>query len=203
MVTTENKQISSTAELVLARAVVLFSTMGFEGTSMRQIASAVGIQPASLYNHYRSKEEILWEIVQRSLDTILMGQERAFASEASTVERLGAFVRMHIRFHAEENASARVVNSNLGSLSKRHYALTIKKRAIYEHRFRELLRSGVTEGLFAITNPKITSYAILEMGMGVATWFSDEGELTADGLLPLYEELALRMVGYKHGGVTA
>ena len=197
MVTTENRQISSTAELVLARAVALFSTAGFEGTSMRQIASAVGIQPASLYNHYRSKEEILWAIVQRSLDTILTGQERALASEASTVERLRAFVRMHIRFHVEENASARVVNSNLSSLSKRHYALTVKKRAIYEHRFRELLRSGVTEGLFAITNPKITSYAILEMGMGVATWFSDEGELTVDDLLPLYEELALRMAGYK------
>jgi AcrR family transcriptional regulator len=197
MVTTENRQISSTAELVLARAVALFSTAGFEGTSMRQIASAVGIQPASLYNHYRSKEEILWAIVQRSLDTILTGQERAFASEASTVERLRAFVRMHIRFHAEENASARVVNSNLSSLSKRHYALTVKKRAIYEHRFRELLRSGVTEGLFAITNPKITSYAILEMGMGVATWFSDEGELDVDDLLRLYEELALRMAGYK------
>ena len=127
----------------------------------------------------------------------LTGQERAFASEASTVERLRAFVRMHIRFHAEENASARVVNSNLSSLSKRHYALTVKKRAIYEHRFRELLRSGVTEGLFAITNPKITSYAILEMGMGVATWFSDEGELDVDDLLRLYEELALRMAGYK------
>ena len=197
MVTTENRQISSTAELVLARAVALFSTAGFEGTSMRQIASAVGIQPASLYNHYRSKEEILWAIVQRSLDTILTGQERAFASEASTVERLRAFVRMHIRFHAEENASARVVNSNLSSLSKRHYALTVKERAIYEHRFRELLRSGVTEGLFAITNPKITSYAILEMGMGVATWFSDEGELDVDDLLRLYEELALRMAGYK------
>jgi len=198
MVTTENRQISSTAELVLARAVALFSTAGFEGTSMRQIASAVGIQPASLYNHYRSKEEILWAIVQRSLDTILTGQERALASEASTVERLRAFVRMHIRFHAEENASARVVNSNLSSLSKRHYALTVKKRAIYEHRFRELLRSGVTEGLFAITNPKITSYAILEMGMGVATWFSDEGELDVDDLLSLYEELALRMAGYKN-----
>jgi len=198
MVTTENRQISSTAELVLARAVALFSTAGFEGTSMRQIASAVGIQPASLYNHYSSKEEILWAIVQRSLDTILTGQERALASEASTVERLRAFVRMHIRFHAEENASARVVNSNLSSLSKRHYALTVKKRAIYEHRFRELLRSGVTEGLFAITNPKITSYAILEMGMGVATWFSDEGELDVDDLLSLYEELALRMAGYKN-----
>jgi len=198
MVTTQNRQISSTAELVLARAVALFSTGGFEGTSMRQIASAVGIQPASLYNHYSSKEEILWAIVQRSLDTILTGQERALASEASTVERLRAFVRMHIRFHAEENASARVVNSNLSSLSKRHYALTVKKRAIYEHRFRELLRSGVTEGLFAITNPKITSYAILEMGMGVATWFSDEGELDVDDLLSLYEELALRMAGYKN-----
>jgi AcrR family transcriptional regulator len=195
MVATGKRQASPTAELVLTRAVALFSTVGFDGTPMRQIASAVGIQPASLYNHHRSKEEILWVIVQRSLDTILTGQERAFATETSTVDRLRAFVRMHIRFHAEENASARVVNSNLSSLSKRHYALTVKKRAIYEHRLRELLRTGVQEGVFAITNPKITSYAILEMGMGVATWFNDEGELTVDDLLPLYEELALKMVG--------
>ena len=184
---------------MLTKALALFSVVSFEGTSMRQIASAVGIQPASLYNHYRSKEEILWVIVQRSLDTILADQERAFAPGTSTVDRLCAFVRMHIRFHAEENASAAVVNSHLNSLSKRHYALAVKKRAIYEHRLRELLRTGVTEGVFTIANPKITSYAILEMGMGVATWFNEKGELTADDLLPLYEELALRMVGCPRG----
>lgn len=199
MVATGNRQASPTAELVLTSAVTLFSRVGFEGTSMRQIAGTAGIQPASLYNHHRSKEEILWAIVQRSFDMILTGQERAFAANTSTVDRLCAFVRMHIRFHAEENASARVVNSNLSSLSKHHYALTVKNRAVYEHRLRDLLRTGVAEGVFAITEPKITSYAILEMGMGVATWFRDEGELTVEDLLPLYEELALRMVGYRQG----
>lgn len=185
-----------TAALIRSTAVGLFSKIGYEATSMRQIAAAVGIKPASLYNHYSSKEGILWEIVQNALNEILKGQDRAFSQNPDTETRFRAFMRFHTSFHARESQAAKIVNHNLSSLSARHYRKTVADRDRYERRFRELLEAGVTEGVFDIRDTRITSYAILEMGMGIAIWYRPDGAITIEELAALHEELGLRMVGY-------
>lgn len=189
----------TTLDAIRSTAVDLFSTVGYAGASMRQIAAAVGIKPASLYNHYPSKEEILWEIVQAALKEILRGQKEAFSAHAVTVDRLCAFVRVHAAFHARESQLARVVNNNLSGLVPRHYRKAVADRARYEHGLRDLLAAGVQEGIFDVPDTKITSYAILEMGMGISIWFRPDGPLSVDEVARRHEELALRMVGH-HGG---
>ena len=51
---------------ILEEALVLFSDIGYEGTSMRRLAQSVGIKAASLYNHFDSKEAILRELVENN-----------------------------------------------------------------------------------------------------------------------------------------
>ena len=186
-----------TARLIRSAAVGLFSKIGYEAASMRQIAAAVGVKPASLYNHYSSKEEILWEIVQDALSEILRGQDTALSENPDTVSRLQAFVRFHASFHARESQAAKIVNHNLSSLIPRHYRRTVADRDRYERRFRAMLDAGVQEGVFNIPDTRITSYAILEMGMGIAIWFRPDGAISIDELTTRHEELALRMVGYE------
>jgi AcrR family transcriptional regulator len=53
----------TTKEKIIEEALTLFSTKGFKGTSVKNIADAVGIKDASLYKHYKSKQEILDTIV--------------------------------------------------------------------------------------------------------------------------------------------
>ena len=187
----------STWALIRTAALDLFSKLGYEATSMRQIATAVGIKPPSLYNHYSSKEEILCEIVQNALSEILKGQERAYADNPDTVSRFRAFVRMHAAFHARESQAAKIVNHNLSSLSPRHYRRTVADRALYERRFRELLDTGVAEQVFDIPNTQLTSYAILEMGMGISLWYRRDGAISIDEIAGYHEHLALRMVGVR------
>lgn len=186
----------STSSLIEATAVRLFSDVGYEGASMRQIAAEVGIQPASLYNHWGSKENILWEIVDKALTYIQNGQVEAFRSHSGTVARFRAFVAMHMRFHAEYSKMARVVNGNLASLSKEHFVIAAERRDWYERGLRSLLEQGVSEGVFSIPNTQITSYAILEMGMGISTWFRPDGKIGLGEVVDLYTSLALRLVGH-------
>ena len=54
----------TTKERIVEEALTLFSTKGFKGTSVKNIADAVGIKDASLYKHYKSKQEILDTIVE-------------------------------------------------------------------------------------------------------------------------------------------
>lgn len=53
-----------TKERIMEEALTLFSTRGYEGTSVKNIAEAVGIKDSSLYKHYKSKKEIFDTIVQ-------------------------------------------------------------------------------------------------------------------------------------------
>lgn len=58
---------TSTKDSILDAALELFACKGFEATSVRDIASAVGIKAPSLYKHYGSKQEILGVLVEREL----------------------------------------------------------------------------------------------------------------------------------------
>jgi len=55
--------MEKTKETIMYQALTLFSDRGYEGVSMRDIASAVGIKAASLYNHFKSKEDIFKSII--------------------------------------------------------------------------------------------------------------------------------------------
>lgn len=54
----------TTKEKITKEALTLFSKQGYKGTSVKNIADAVGIKDASLYNHFRSKQEIFDSIVE-------------------------------------------------------------------------------------------------------------------------------------------
>lgn len=58
----------NTKQVILAAALDLFSTQGFEATSMQQIAEAVGIRKPSLYSHFAGKQEILDELTQTVME---------------------------------------------------------------------------------------------------------------------------------------
>mgnify|MGYP004485297375 FL=1 len=57
----------STRQKILDAALDLFSTQGFEATSVSQIADRVGIRKASMYSHFASKQEILESLMQETM----------------------------------------------------------------------------------------------------------------------------------------
>lgn len=166
---------------------------------MREIARQVGIQPASIYAHFASKEEILWFAYRSALDILGAMQAKALDDDAAgsgDVERsLRAFVRAHVRFHAQHSRVARIANSQMSSLSERHYAEATAWRDAYESSLYELVCEAASSGLIHITDVKIHVYAILQLGMGVATWYRPDGEWTVDEVVDRYEAITLRILG--------
>ena len=59
-----------TKERIFDEALQLFSERGFDGVSIRDIASAVGIKESSIYNHYRGKKTIMDDICERFVETL-------------------------------------------------------------------------------------------------------------------------------------
>lgn len=58
----------NTKEIIFEEAIELFSTKGYSGTSMRDLARNVGVKESSLYNHYKGKEAILAAILEYYMD---------------------------------------------------------------------------------------------------------------------------------------
>ncbi|MFI7063893.1 TetR/AcrR family transcriptional regulator [Kribbella sp. NPDC050124] len=93
--TNPRERVRDTKTEIHQAAVQLFSTQGYEKTSLREIAEQVGITKASLYYHYSSKQDLLRAIVGTFLDDIFRVLERADAmpwSPEAERELLGAYV---------------------------------------------------------------------------------------------------------------
>lgn len=71
----------STADRILDAAEALFAERGFNGTSVRDIASSVGLNPASLYNHFANKEALYEAVLARGIRPLIEVLERAAESE--------------------------------------------------------------------------------------------------------------------------
>lgn len=82
-------------ELVLT-AGRLFCKHGYERTTVRELARAVGLQSGSLFHHFRSKEEILVAVMNNGIQEVLDDGERALALYTEPADRLAALFRVHM-----------------------------------------------------------------------------------------------------------
>ena len=142
------KAISERKKQVLATAEQLFSKKGYLATSVRDLANALGIEAASLYSHVKSKEDLLYQIADRSADEFFERVGPIAEKDLQTQEKLTEMVAEHIAVIADNiNAAAvffrewRHLNDDL----RRAYADRI---SAYEQMWKDVIRQGMEEGLF-------------------------------------------------------
>ncbi|HXW87653.1 MAG TPA: TetR/AcrR family transcriptional regulator [Streptosporangiaceae bacterium] len=181
---------------ILRAALGLYSEYGFHGTSIRQIARQVGINPATLYAHYPSKEQILADLVllgHRELHDRLC---RALASaDGAAAARLAALVREHALIHADYPLLAVVANTELHVLSAENAAAALDLRARCRRFLADVLAEGARSGEFRLVDPTLTAIAIGGLGMQIAHWFGPGLRYTPEQVADAYMQLALRMAG--------
>ncbi|MFJ8546196.1 TetR/AcrR family transcriptional regulator [Streptomyces sp. NPDC093586] len=182
---------------IRAAALELFTGRGYESTTMADIGAAVGIRGPSLYKHVASKQDVLAQIMTGTMQALLDLHHEAVATTTDPTERLRRATEAHVRYHARHRLEAFVGNREIRSLEEPHLSEVLAMRARYEAGFRALIDSGVAAGRFRVTSARLASYAVLDLGMGVAVWFREDGEITEDAVVWEYGEFALRLVGAK------
>ncbi len=181
-----------TGPRVRAAALRLFADAGYAAVSMRQIASAVGVQAGALYNYIPDKQSLLFELMRTHMAELLSAlPERSGAVEAD----LEAFVRFHISFHHARPEAVFIAYMELRSLEPENFKHIEKMRKTYEDHLEEILRDGVETGGFMVRDPKITAMAVIAMLTGVNTWFRDKGRLSLAQVQDIYWAMVRRAVG--------
>ncbi|MFI9101648.1 TetR/AcrR family transcriptional regulator [Streptomyces fildesensis] len=180
--------------LVIA-AVEAFAERGYHATTTRDIAGRAGMSPAALYIHYKTKEELLYQISRvghlRSVGLL----EEAANGPGAPGERLAVAVRAFVSWHAERHTTARVVQYELGALAEDHYTEIVALRRKSERAVRSIIEDGVRTGEFDVPDVAGTALAILSLCIDVARWFNPDGRRTPDDVGVLYADLVGRMVG--------
>ncbi len=181
----------TTAQAIEQIAVDLFFKKSFQATSLRELATDVGIQVGSLYNHIPSKRELLFRIMKRvMLD--LIEQQRAVAQREGVVERMRALIYNHVYFHGQRAKEVFIGNSELRSLDRGQRARIVALRDEYERLFQDALRDGIKQGRFLPVNVKVVSYGLIAMTTWVSSWYSPRGALSLEEIAHIYADLALR-----------
>jgi AcrR family transcriptional regulator len=106
---TPTRHADSRAPQVLDAAAGLFCTQGYDATSMRKIAAAVGMLPGSLYCHVATKEELLCAVYLRGVAQIHDAVQAAIARHTDPWDRLEAACVAHLEAILRDDDYARVV----------------------------------------------------------------------------------------------
>jgi len=188
-----------TSEAVLDAALTLFAVRGYHGTAVSQVAETLGIRTPSLYNHMRSKQELLETIIERTLDGVEADFDEAVRGVCDPVERLRRATRLYALRQATHRREALVVNRDTLSLEEPALSTLQARRRNQEHALRAVIVDGIRSGAFTVESPDLASFAIREMCVSIARWFRADGARSAEQVADEYSAFALQIVGASRG----
>jgi len=123
------------------QAARLFAEKGYHGTSIGDLAAALGVQKGSLYSHIESKQDLLFEIVRDGVDAFTAALD-AVPDELPAVEKIRLALRAHLRVVSEQLDVATVWMREWRYLDDERRAWFVEERRRYEQRIRDLFREG-------------------------------------------------------------
>ncbi|MBC2658738.1 TetR/AcrR family transcriptional regulator [Pseudomonas sp. MSSRFD41] len=167
---------------LLRTAAHLFRNKGYERTTVRDLAGAVGIQSGSIFHHFKSKDDILRAVMQETIhyNTALM---RAELAEAGSVrERVLALIRCELQSIMGGSGEAMaVLVYEWRSLSAEGQAAVLALRDIYEQIWLQVLGEAKEAG-FIRGDVFITRRFLTGALSWTTTWFRAEGSMTLEQL---------------------
>jgi AcrR family transcriptional regulator len=162
--------MSARREELTRAAARLFADRGYHGTSLADLAEALGIQKASLYHHIEAKEELLWEIARTGAEAFHAALDGVPESRPAT-ERIRLALRAHLRVVAEQLDTATVFTREWRALGDEHRERFAAERRRYEERIRGLFREGVERGeLRADVDAATAALVFLSTANWAYTW---------------------------------
>lgn len=169
------------AENIYRAAIHLFAGRGYPSTSMRDISSAVGVLPGSLYTHITSKEALLLQIVERGIRKYLDAVVPVAASSEPADRRLRQAIKAHVDVVANNIELSVVTFHQWKYLSNGNRRHVVDLRNTYEDLFVRIVDDGIRAGVFGSPgNSHLLVLAVLGVLNWVPEWFSPSGPKSAD-----------------------
>lgn len=189
-----------TRERIMEAALRLFDAGGYGGTTVRDIATECGLSPGALYNHFASKDDLLFAIIDGFhdlADDVIAGALRTSSDDPE--DQLESLVRSFTALHISHATHTRVADHDYVYLPAGERASIVRRRRRIRSVFADVLREGERRGAFAFGDlggedgVTAASMAILEISVSVGEWFDAHGPRSAGDVAALHARMALRL----------
>jgi AcrR family transcriptional regulator len=152
------------------QAARLFAEKGYHGTSIGDLAEAMGVQKGSLYAHIKSKQDLLYETMAEGARAFHAGLD-AIPDEAPATEKIRLALRSHLRVVADQLDVATVFVQEWRYLEGGRRDEIVSERRRYEDRIRGFFREGRDLGeLRADLDDATAALLVLSAANWAYTW---------------------------------
>lgn len=190
-------QPASRRDELLKLAATMFADRGLKSTTVRDIADSAGILSGSLYHHFKSKEQMVEEVLKDFLDWLFERYQEIVATETTPLDRVkGLFMAS---FEAIEHRHAQVViyqdeAKRLSALPQ--FAFVDDRNREQRKMWVDLLHEGIADGSFRPDLDVDLVYRFIRDTTWVSVrWYQPGGPLTA-------EEVGRQYLAIVLGGIT-
>ena len=163
---------------VVDAAVKIFVERGYDGTSMADIAKALGVHKSSLYHHVSGKEQLLDDAVKRALNALHGMLAEPHAVEGRAVERLRYVLRRTVEIMVRQLSEVTVLLRIRGNTPAERWALS--RRRDFDRVVQRIVADAVAEGgVRDDLDPALVTRLIFGMSNSVTEWYQPRGRLSA------------------------
>ncbi len=182
----------TTRERIRREAAALFRNKGFNGTSMADLAAEVGISKSSLYHHFPSKQALLSEIIELTVNRVTPLVREVADSDLPIAERLRRAIDLHTVEAIHDRDAVACFIEEGRYLSPDFMANHITNRDRYELIFREMFDEGIASGAFVDQDAGVAVKAILGMCNSVVRWYQPSGVYSPDEIAAEIADFVVR-----------
>ncbi|WP_141734016.1 TetR/AcrR family transcriptional regulator [Oligoflexus tunisiensis] len=177
---------------IIQESSKLFAERGFEKTTVRDIAAAVGIQSGSLFHHFKVKEDILKAIMEEAVRICVARQEEAVTLAQTPREKLRMLIRSELEtIHGATGRSMSILVLEWRSISQHNQQELLELREQYERLWFQVLEEN-SPGELAIRNIPILRRLISGALSWSTHWYRNDGSIDLDQLADYCLALVLK-----------
>ncbi len=174
-------KLETRKEEIINTATKLFKEKGYSAVTMRDIAKAMGIKAASLYNHINSKQHILTDIIISLAEEFTNGMKTVLLTDVSNIEKLKLIVTLHVHITANNTYGMASLNNDWMHLEEQlDYYLEL--RDTYENNFRGILQEGIDNNEIINSNLEIMLFSMLSTLRSLYLWIPKKEDLNTTEL---------------------
>ncbi len=161
------------ADSVLRVAARVFNERGYDGTSMEDLARALGVTKSAIYHHVTGKTELLRRSLDLALDALFDVTREEGATTGPAIDRLEYVLRGSVRVLVEELPHVTLLLRVRGNTDVEKHAL--ERRREFDHLIADLVREGVSDGdIRADVDPAVASRLLFGMVNSVVEWYKPD-----------------------------
>ncbi len=172
----------SRKDVIVKAGAILFREKGFGAASMRDLAEKIGIEAASLYNHIRSKNEILESICFGVANRFTAFFEEIELKNEAPLDKIETIIRFHIHQMIENHEEVIVSDREWKHLDEPYLSNFHTQRRNYRKRFAALIEEGIKKGQVKKIDAPTAIIIMLHAVSGIESWHRSTAKISAKEL---------------------